>query len=79
MRRVDESRDKSHGLGLVVVRPCMNQTSQAEEPLWQPRFPQLVFSVEARKLIRFNKSENTNGRWKSIFASCHSGSEACAT
>jgi hypothetical protein len=47
--------------------------------VWQLRFPQLAFSVEARKLIRFNKSENQKGMWKSIFACCHSGSEACAT
>jgi hypothetical protein len=45
--------------------------------VWQLRFPQLVFSVEARKLIRFNKSENAKGMWKSIFASWHSGSSAC--
>jgi hypothetical protein len=38
-----------------------------------------LFSVKARKLIRFNKSENAKGMWKSIFASCHTGSEACAT
>jgi hypothetical protein len=50
-----------------------------KEPVWQLRFPQLAFSVEARKLIRFNKSENQKGMWKSIFACCHSGSEACAT
>jgi hypothetical protein len=45
--------------------------------VWQLRFPQLAFSVEARKLIRFNKSENPKGMWKSIFACCHSGSSAC--
>jgi hypothetical protein len=49
------------------------------EPVWQLRFPQLALSVEARKLIRFNKSENAKGMWKSIFASCHSGSEARPT
>jgi hypothetical protein len=47
--------------------------------VWQPCFPQPLFSVKARKLIRFNKSENAKGMWKSIFASCHTGSEACAT
>jgi hypothetical protein len=46
--------------------------------VWQVRFPQLAFSVEARKLIRFNKSENAKAMWKSIFASCHSGSEGAA-
>jgi hypothetical protein len=54
------------------------KTRQAEEPVWQPRFPQLVFSVETRKLFRFNKSENAKGKWKSIFAGFHTGSEACA-
>jgi hypothetical protein len=44
--------------------------------VWQLRFPQLAFSVEARKLIPFNKNENAKGMWKSIFASCHSGSSA---
>jgi hypothetical protein len=54
-----------------------DDVAQASEPVWQLRFPQLAFSVEARKLIRFNKSENAKGMWKSIFASCHTGSSAC--
>jgi hypothetical protein len=35
--------------------------AQAEEPVWQPRFPQPAFSVEAHILSRFNKSENAKG------------------
>jgi hypothetical protein len=53
--------------------------AQAEEPVWQPRFPQPAFSVEAHILSRFNKSENAKGMWKSIFASFHTGSEAYPT
>jgi hypothetical protein len=45
--------------------------------VWQPRFPQLAFSVEARKSIRFNKKENAKGMWKSIFAGFHTSSSAC--
>jgi len=66
-------------LGIVYETPAEVKSRQAEEPVWQLRFPQLVFFVEARKLIRFNKSENAKRMWKSIFASCHSGSEARPT
>jgi hypothetical protein len=55
------------------------KSRQAEEPVWQLRFPQPVFFVEAHILSRFNKSENAKGMWKSIFASFHTGSEARPT
>jgi len=47
--------------------------------VWQPRFPQLVFFVEAANLIRFNESKKRKGMWKSIFGISHTGSEACPT
>jgi len=34
------------------------KNAQAKEPVWQPRFPQLVSFVEANNLNRFNKSES---------------------
>jgi hypothetical protein len=54
----------------------LKKNPQAQEPVWQPRFPQPAFSVEAHILSRFNKSENAKGMGKSIFASFHTGSEA---
>ena len=62
--------------GLVLAH---NQNRQAKEPVWQPRFPELVFSAEARKLLRFNKNENAKGMWKSIFDRSHTGSAAYPT
>src|SRR5258706_1916855 len=53
--------------------------AQASESVWQPRFPQVVFFVEALNLSCFNKSGNRKGMWKSIFATSHTDSEACAT
>src|SRR5882672_12437859 len=55
------------------------KTTHAEESVWQPRFPQVVFFVEALNLSYFNKSGNRKGMWKSIFATSHTDSEACAT
>jgi hypothetical protein len=45
-----------------------------EEPVWQPRFPQIVFSGESRKSRYSNKTGNRKGMWKSIFALCHTDS-----
>jgi hypothetical protein len=45
--------------------------------VWQPRFPQLVFFVEAGNSIHFNKSKIGRGMWKSIFGTWHTGSSAC--
>jgi hypothetical protein len=43
--------------------------------VWQPRFPQLVFSGESRKPRRSNKTGNRKGMWKSIFGPYHTGSK----
>src|SRR5258706_8597835 len=51
--------------------------AQASESVWQPRFPQVVFFVEALNLSCFNKSGNRKGMWKSIFATSHTDSSAC--
>jgi hypothetical protein len=48
----------------------------AKEPVWQPRFPQVVFSGESRKSHCSNKMGNREGMWKSIFAPCHTDSKA---
>src|SRR5258706_5617478 len=53
------------------------KSRQAEESVWQPRFPQVVFFVEALNLSCFNKSGNRKGMWKSIFATSHTDSSAC--
>jgi hypothetical protein len=42
-------------------------------------FHRLYFFVEALNLSCFNKSGNRKGMWKSIFATSHTDSEACAT
>jgi hypothetical protein len=43
--------------------------------VWQPRFPQVVFSGESRKSRCSNKIGNRKGMWKSIFAPCHTDSK----
>src|SRR6266404_8238734 len=53
------------------------QVAQASESVWQPRFPQVVFFVEALNLSCFNKSGNRKGMWKLIFATSHTDSSAC--
>src|SRR5258706_12080537 len=51
--------------------------AQASESVWFPRFPQVVFLVEALNLSCFNKSGNRKEMWKSIFATSHTDSSAC--
>src|SRR5258707_6758541 len=64
---------KASGIGAVGI----GSVAQASESVWQPRFPQVVFFVEALDLSCFNKSGNRKGMWKSIFATSHTDSSAC--